>query len=84
MWLAAHEFRHLWQYRRAERAARQGKQTSKKGEYDADKFAIERLSQHRVHTGCSPIVPVKQPNPLATNRTTRSKSGWAAKLLRFG
>jgi len=54
--LAAHEFRHIWQYRNRK---------SGKGEYDAEKFAFRRLNDYREHTGRPRIDPVKQPNPFA-------------------
>jgi hypothetical protein len=70
--LGAHEFRHVWQYDRRRRwrdrnivAWSRGERPTGKKEYDAEQFAIRRLSEYRVATGRTPIVRVKQPNPFA-------------------
>lgn len=60
IYIAAHEFRHIWQHRRKERTGRGGKQ-----EYDAEKFAHIRLNQWRESTGREPVPAVKQPNPFS-------------------
>lgn len=74
VYLAAHEFRHVWQYRReinwyerrrtvGPRLA--GRLPNRRGEYDAEKFALSVVNKYRIHTGRSPIVPCKQKNPFA-------------------
>jgi len=68
--LTAHEFRHVWQFRRA-KAAMDGKARPRRlGELDAEFWAVDRLSRFRVLTGRSPIEPAKQPVPagLAKSR----------------
>lgn len=61
VFIAAHEFRHAWQ---GQRRARRGDRTRRKGEYDADKHAHNRLNAWRVATDRFPIPPVQQPNPF--------------------
>ena len=53
VFVAAHEARHIWQFR-----ARRLSGIQPISEVDADKFAIQKLSDWRVKTGDSPIVSV--------------------------
>lgn len=64
--LAAHEFRHIWQYKRCRAERRAGKKSKGRGEYDAEKFANRRLNEWRIATGREPVLAVKQPNPFAS------------------
>lgn len=61
VYLAAHEFRHVRQFR----LYLAGKRRRRSSEHDAIKHGIKRLSAYRVATGRTPIVPIKQPNPFA-------------------
>lgn len=65
VYLAAHEFRHVWQDHRRRRAKKAGREVAGKREHDAEKHGLLRLNEWRVVTGRPPIVPVKQPNPFA-------------------
>lgn len=57
--IAAHEFRHIWQFQRTERTGKGGK-----GEYDAEKFAFKRLNQWRGATKRLAVPALPQPNPF--------------------
>ena len=59
LFIAAHEFRHIWQENRRLKTKKGGKQ-----EYDATKFAHIRLNQWREKTGRVPVPAIKQPNPF--------------------
>lgn len=65
VYIAAHEFRHVWQHDRRRRAKSQGKRASGKREHDASKHGITRLNAYRILTGRTPLVRVKQANPFA-------------------
>lgn len=65
VWLAAHEFRHVWQADREKRARKRGKTVTGKLEYDCEVFANERLNDYRVDTNRLLVPCVKQPNPFA-------------------
>jgi hypothetical protein len=77
--VAAHEFRHVWQYQRTRRSGQRGK-----GEYDAEKFAMTRLNEYRRATERDPIPAVKQPNPFSpeikTSRTSEPIAKAASSL----
>ncbi len=60
VWLAAHEFRHVWQYQRTDRT---GKMDN--AEYEAEKFSMRGVNEWREHTGRKPTPAIKQPNPFA-------------------
>jgi hypothetical protein len=51
IYVAAHEARHIWQFQRTKRTDKRGL-----GEYDAEKFAFQRLNAWRQTTG-RPTVP---------------------------
>ncbi len=68
LFIAAHEFRHIWQFQRTARTGRAGK-----GEYDCEKFAHSRLNQWRQATDRQPVLPIKQPNPFLDSRASVSK-----------
>lgn len=72
VYVAAHEFRHAWQNDRRNRARRQGKRVSGKGEYDAELFALRRVNEYRESTGRSPILEAKQANPFAPAKSRQS------------
>lgn len=59
LFVAAHEFRHIWQHLREKRIGKGGKL-----EYDATKFAHIRLNQWREETGRIAVPAIKQPNPF--------------------
>jgi hypothetical protein len=52
VYVAAHEARHIWQFQRTLRTGKGGKR-----EYDAEKFAFQRLNAWRQTTGRSDIPP---------------------------
>jgi hypothetical protein len=74
LFIAAHEFRHVWQNKRKKRTGKRGKR-----EYDAEKFAFLRLNKWREATGRQSFPPRKQDNPFGgdecqvTNCTTEQE-----------
>lgn len=68
VYLAAHEFRHVWQYDRLVRARRQRRKVSSKCEHDAELFALRRLNQYRLETGRDIVTEEKQEVPEALQR----------------
>ena len=60
VFLAAHEFRHIAQYRHRRKG---------KGEHDAEKWAFAMLAKWYVATDRVPVLPVKQPNPFSPRGT---------------
>ncbi len=67
VYLAAHEFRHVWQAQREHDAAKRGKTVSGKGELDAETHALRQLNKYRLATNREPIAEAKQPNPFTVN-----------------
>jgi hypothetical protein len=64
VYIAAHEFRHIWQFRRrrADRdAGRRGRHCT---EVDAEKWGVRALSKYRVACGRSPIPETKGKPPF--------------------
>lgn len=62
VYVAAHEFRHIWQYQRTERTGKRGKR-----EADAEKFAVRRLNEWREETGRVPLPETKEPAKKVRN-----------------
>lgn len=62
--LAAHEFRHIWQFRKRYAMMKQGRRVPKLGEYDAEKYSHNRLNEWRRYTHRAPVESAKQPNPF--------------------
>jgi len=54
VYVAVHEARHIWQFQRTSRTGKGGKR-----EYDAEKFAFQRLNAWRQTTGRSDIPRLK-------------------------
>lgn len=61
--IAAHEFRHVWQYQRAKRKGKYG--NGGKGEYDAEVHGCKLLNKYREATGRHVIEPRKQEVPAS-------------------
>lgn len=55
--LAAHEFRHVQQFRKRRQAINAGRNPKQVGELDAELWAVSRLNKHRAATGRDAVLP---------------------------
>lgn len=62
--LAAHEFRHIFQFQRNDRRKKKGKKIIRPSEVDANKYGIKRLNDWRDLTDRPPLEAIKLDNPF--------------------
>tara|TARA_R100001143_G_C3343391_1_gene125458 strand:+ start:569 stop:1147 length:579 start_codon:yes stop_codon:yes gene_type:complete len=60
VWLAAHEFRHIWQFKKREVEISEGKKPKRRGELDAERHAIKKVNDFRAATNRRVILPISE------------------------